>query len=160
MNSIELKKSYLDHISRLDIPEDLPEIREELEELIVFDKDVFASFEITNDDKEILFDIGIPQEYKTAIVFEPERAKVIEGKIRIGTCMSGGDEVFLKEGGSIILHNHDYFMEEVFIASSVSCLFHFIIAFLENDTPDLYELDSSLKLHKNNYWYSNRKYQT
>lgn len=159
MKPVELRKTYLEHISRMDIPDDFPEIREELEELIVFDNGVFSSFSLSNDDKEILCEIGIPQEYQTGIVFEPDRAKIIEDKIRIGTSTNGGDDVFLKRDGSIILLNHDYFMEEVFIASNISCLFHFIIAFMENESPDLYGIDQGLRSNENNYWYTDRKYQ-
>ena len=61
MKPVELRKTYLEHISRMDIPDDFPEIREELEELIVFDSGVFSSFSLSNDDKEILCEIGIPQ---------------------------------------------------------------------------------------------------
>lgn len=160
MKPVELRKTYLKHISRLDIPDDLPEIREELEELIVFDNEVFSSFSLSSDDKEILFEVGIPQEYKTGIIFEPDRAKIIEDKIRIGTSTNGGDDVFLKRDGSILLLNHDYFMEEVFIASNISCLFRFIIALMEDEASDLYGIDLGLKSNKNNFWYKDRKYQS
>lgn len=159
MKPTELKETYLDYISKMDIPADLPEIREQLEELILFDRKVFSSFNLSKDDQEVLFNIGIPQEYQTAIVFEPEQSVPDTNEIRIGWSTARGDEVYLKSDGSIILYNHDYHMKEVFIASNISCLFHFIIAFIENEKPDLRALDKGLEAHQHNFWYSNRQCQ-
>mgnify|MGYP000140750686 CR=1 FL=1 len=160
MKPIELKETYLDSISKMDIPADLQEIREQLEELIVFDRKVFSSFSLSQDDQEILFDIGIPQEYQTAIVFEPEQSVQDTNEIRIGWSTAGGDEVYLKSDASIVLYNHDYDMKEIFIASNITCLFHFIIEFINNENPDLRAIDKGLEAHQHNFWYSKRQYQT
>jgi hypothetical protein len=159
MTPIQLKNIYLDFIEKLDIPTDLVEIREELEEFIIFNANDFGSVSFTEHDSEILFSTGIPSEYKSAIIFDANLVESKGGMVQVGFTTSGGDAVFIKSDGSIVCINHDYNMEEVFVNSNIKAYFQCVIALLESDDADLRKIDHGLNTHKYNYWYSDRKFQ-
>ena len=72
MTPLELNDKYLKNISKLDTPEDLIEIREELAEFTIFNKQDLESISLSNEDQNILFELGLPSEYKTGIIFNEE----------------------------------------------------------------------------------------
>ncbi len=157
MNSSNLKERYLGEISKLDIPEDLQVIREEMEGFTVFQENDFVGFSLTEEDKDILFNSGLPSEYRSAVIFT--EASTYGDYKQIGYSTAGGDPVCIKPDGQFICINHDNEMEEVLINSSIEKYFECVLSLAIDEEANLKTIDHELVSNIKNYWYSDREYK-
>ncbi|MDQ8205745.1 hypothetical protein [Pelagicoccus sp. SDUM812003] len=148
-----LKERYLRNVEALDIPDEFPDIKDELRVFTVFDPATINGVELTKEDKMILFQIGLPSEYKSAILFRSDLPSESNLRNQIGTT-ANGDPVCLKSDGSLTSYNHDREMEECFVSSNIVCYLKTVIALMEENKPNLKAIDRGLESHHINYWKS------